>query len=307
LITNAPDFASRAKTPGAAVWPQIIALPMGFIITSFLGIGIASASAPQFGDQIWDVVHIMDRMLDVDPSPKTRAGLAFISLGFIYVQLFLNVAANSISAGCDLTALFPRYINIRRGGYVAAVVGICMNPWLLYTSSATFTNYLGAYGVLLSCIAGPMITDYWLVRRGHIRVNDLYSLDKTGWYHYTYGVNWRAYAGYLVGFAVNAPGFLHNLNENIVVPIGFVRVYNLSWLTGLGVSSLVYYLACVASPPPGMNKHFEEIDVSEGESRFGEEPASATGLERYDSSDLKEDDNGLSKRKANTEVVIQDV
>ena len=29
------------------------------------------------------------------------------------------------------------------------------------------------------------------------------------------------------GFAVNAPGFLHNLNENIVVPIGFVRVYNL--------------------------------------------------------------------------------
>ena len=186
---------------------------MGFIITSFLGIGIASASAPQFGDQIWDVVHIMDRMLDVDPSPKTRAGLALyvlfffslarflifsISLGFIYVQLFLNVAANSISAGCDLTALFPRYINIRRGGYVAAVVGICMNPWLLYTSSATFTNYLGAYGVLLSCIAGPMITDYWLVRRGHIRVNDLYSLDKIGWYHYTYGVNWRAYAGYLV-------------------------------------------------------------------------------------------------------------
>ena len=78
-------------------------------------------------------------------------------------------------------------------------------------------------------------------------------------------------------------------------------------MTGLGVSSLVYYLACVASPPPGMNKHFEEIDVSEGESRFGEEPASATGLERYDSSDLKEDDNGLSKRKANTEVVIQDV
>jgi NCS1 family nucleobase:cation symporter-1 len=111
--------------------------------------------------------------------------------------LFLNVAANSISAGCDLTALFPRYINIRRGGYVAAVVGICMNPWLLYTSSATFTNYLGAYGVLLSCIAGPMITDYWLVRRGHIRVNDLYSLEKSGWYHYTYGVNWRAYAAYL--------------------------------------------------------------------------------------------------------------
>ena len=38
--------------------------------------------------------------------------------GFIYVQLMLNVAANSISAGCDLTALFPRFINIRRGGFI---------------------------------------------------------------------------------------------------------------------------------------------------------------------------------------------
>jgi hypothetical protein len=56
-----------------------------------------------------------------------------------------------------------------------------------------------------------------------------------------------------------------------------------------------------------MNKKFEEIDVSEGESRFGEEPASATGLERYESGDFKEDDNGMSKRKVNTDVVIQDV
>lgn len=56
-----------------------------------------------------------------------------------------------------------------------------------------------------------------------------------------------------------------------------------------------------------MHKKFEEIDVSEGESRFGEEPASATGLERYESGDFKEDDNGMSKRKVNSDVVIQDV
>jgi NCS1 family nucleobase:cation symporter-1 len=71
-----------------------------------------------------------------------------------------------------------------------------MNPWLLYKSSATFGNYLGAYGVLLSCVAGPMITDYFIVRRGHYRVADLYTASKTGWYYYTFGVNWRAYAAY---------------------------------------------------------------------------------------------------------------
>lgn len=58
LVVNAPDFASRAKKPSAAVWPQLISMPLGFTVTSFLGIVIASASAPQFGTQIWDVVQV---------------------------------------------------------------------------------------------------------------------------------------------------------------------------------------------------------------------------------------------------------
>lgn len=271
LIVNAPDFASRAKRPGAAVWPQLIAMPIGFTITSFLGIVICSASGAEFGEPIWDILQILDKYL-ADGTHATRAGVAIIGLGFVYVQLLMNVAANSISAGCDLTALFPRYINIRRGGYVAAIVGICMNPWHLFTSSSTFTTYLGAYGVLLSCIAGPMIADYWVVRRGHYRISDLYSLSKSGWYWYTWGVNWRAYVAYLSGFALNAPGFIHTINENIPVTEAMVHVYQLSWITGTGVSALVYILCCYLSPPPGMSRYFEEVDESEFHHEFVGDP-----------------------------------
>jgi NCS1 family nucleobase:cation symporter-1 len=42
-----------------------------------------------------------------------------------------------------------------------------------------------------------MIADYWIVRRGHYRINDLYTLDQEGWYWYTAGINWRAFAAYL--------------------------------------------------------------------------------------------------------------
>jgi cytosine/uracil/thiamine/allantoin permease len=35
------------------------------------------------------------------------------------------------------------------------------------------------------------ITEYWLVRKGHYRVMDLYSDKKDGWYYYSFGVNWR--------------------------------------------------------------------------------------------------------------------
>lgn len=73
------------------------------------------------------------------------------------LQLGTNIAANSVSAGCDLTALFPRFINIRRGGYVAALVGLVMCPWNLLKDSNSFTSYLSAYSVFLSSIAGVMV------------------------------------------------------------------------------------------------------------------------------------------------------
>jgi hypothetical protein len=39
----------------------------------------------------------------------------------------------------------------------------------------------------------------------------------------------------------------------------------MSFLTGFGVSSLLYYGLSMAFPPPGCFKRFEEIDLSEGE------------------------------------------
>lgn len=74
LITNSSDFSSRARTPSAAVWPQLIALPAGFIVTSLIGILIASASVPLYGELEWDVLELLNRFLDGSPSGSTRFG-----------------------------------------------------------------------------------------------------------------------------------------------------------------------------------------------------------------------------------------
>ena len=52
-----------------------------------------------------------------------------IAFAFALAQLGTNIAANSVSAGTDMTALLPRYLNIRRGGYICALVGLVMCPW----------------------------------------------------------------------------------------------------------------------------------------------------------------------------------
>jgi hypothetical protein len=52
-----------------------------------------------------------------------RAAAAFGAIGLIIVTLGINISANSISAANDLMSFYPKYINIRRGQLLAAVIG----------------------------------------------------------------------------------------------------------------------------------------------------------------------------------------
>jgi nucleobase:cation symporter-1, NCS1 family len=188
-----------------------------------------------------------------------------------------------------------------------------MLPWNLLKDSNSFTSYLSAYSVFLSSIAGVMvsppsssttpqflnpsqITEYYVIRRGHYRVADLYTASKDGWYYYTYGVNFRfvklvltrwqllmhacrAYAAYISGILINVVGFAGasmctTFYESIPhstkllsiagrdVPIAATRVYQMSFFTGFGVSSLIYYVLNRIFPVPGMADKFAEIDLS---------------------------------------------
>jgi NCS1 family nucleobase:cation symporter-1 len=70
-----------------------------------MGILIASSSEVVYGEIIWDPIQHLARFLENDPSHAERFGVAVIALCFVYVQLILNLSANSIGAGCDMTAL----------------------------------------------------------------------------------------------------------------------------------------------------------------------------------------------------------
>lgn len=122
------------------ILPQIISLPVCFAITSLIGILIGSSTKEIFGDFVWNPLDVMERLLETDGTRGMRAGIAFIAIGFVIAQLGTNVAANSLSAGCDLTSILPRFLNIRRGGYIAALIGFCICPWNFLSSSSNFTT-----------------------------------------------------------------------------------------------------------------------------------------------------------------------
>ncbi|GAA6062412.1 hypothetical protein JCM10212_006047 [Sporobolomyces blumeae] len=260
LVVNSTDFASRARRPSDVVIPNLVALPVCFSVVSLFGILIGSSSEVIFGEFVWSPQEIMARFVDPSNgavSSGTRAGVAFISIGFIIAQIGVNVSANSLSAGCDLTALAPKFITIRRGGFFCAFIGFVMCPWNLLSSSSNFTNYLSAYTVFLSSIAGVMISHYWVVAKQKVKTDDLYTLSRDGAYHYWHGFNLRAFAAYVAGIAPNLPGFVGAVGHD--VPMAATRIYQLSWFVGFFVSSIVYVALCKAFPIRSLSQ--EECDT----------------------------------------------
>ncbi|KAH4064026.1 hypothetical protein HBI52_037390 [Parastagonospora nodorum] len=257
LIVNDPDFARFARKPSDAFLPQLLTIPVGFAITSFIGIIVSSSSTVIFGEAIWNPLDLLESFLKEDAGHAQRFGVFVIASAFTLAQLGTNIAANSISAGTDMTALLPRWISIRRGGYICALIGLVMCPWQLLKDTNSFTTYLSAYSVFLSSIAGVMICDYYWVRKGYLQIKDLYSGKKTGPYYFTLGFNWRGYAAYIAGVLVNIVGFVGAIGKE--VPLGAKRIYDLNFFAGFLVSSLSYWALCRISPVPATSDTWMEV------------------------------------------------
>ncbi|KAH7384095.1 uracil permease [Phaeosphaeria sp. MPI-PUGE-AT-0046c] len=257
LIVNDPDFARFARKPSDAFLPQLLTIPIGFAVTSFIGIIVSSSSTVIFGEAIWNPLNLLESFLKEDAGHGQRFGVFIIAAAFTLAQLGTNIAANSISAGTDMTALAPRWISIRRGGYICAWVGLVMCPWQLLKDTNSFTTYLSAYSVFLSSIAAVMICDYYWVRKGYLQIKDLYSGKKNGPYYYTFGFHWRGYVAYVFGVLINIVGFVGAIGKQ--VPVGAQRIYDLNFFAGFVVAGLSYWALCKISPIPATSDTWMEV------------------------------------------------
>lgn len=99
-------------------------------------------------------------------------------------------------------------------------------------------------------MAAINLTDYFVISKGLIDIDQLYTGSKHGKFFYTYGFNWRAFAAYLVGVAINFAGFLQNFNGILVGHVQLQRSYWFAIFTTTAASSLTYYALARLFPPP---------------------------------------------------------
>jgi NCS1 family nucleobase:cation symporter-1 len=117
------DYSGTNEAVIFSQYIQLVVIPIGFTLTSFVGIAATSAGITLYGQIIWDPLKLIDHW-------DNRACAFFVSLAFVVSSLSANVSSNSLGAGNDMAVLYPRYINIRRGQVICAFLGgwaFC--PW----------------------------------------------------------------------------------------------------------------------------------------------------------------------------------
>ena len=233
LAMNIPDFTRFARSQRDQIVGQSLGLPIPMGGLALVGIAVTSATVSIYGKAIWDPVDLAGRMEGI----AVAVGLTIITID----TLCVNLAANVVGPAYDFAAIFPKHIDFARGGYLTAVLGIALMPWKLIASSGGYIfTWLGGYGALLGPVLGIMIADYWLVRRGHVDVRDLYRLD--GRYAYAGGWNPAALIALAVAVAPNVPGFLASAFTSSFagVPVFFKDLYGYAWFVGVGLAIAVY-------------------------------------------------------------------
>ena len=131
------DWTRYSARPHSALFGQAFAAPLTVCLTALFGILITSAASKLYGQLFWNPFLLL-LYIQSNPTASARAGTFFAGLGLLASQLALCIVLNSVSAGMDLTTLFPKYINIRRGATIIMIIGIAIVPWNYVNEASTF-------------------------------------------------------------------------------------------------------------------------------------------------------------------------
>jgi len=232
LSLNIPDFTRYCRSQKDQLLGQTIGLPPTMGLFAFISVAVTSGTVVIFGEPIWDPVVLLGRMGGV--------GIIFALFALIIATLTTNLAANVVAPANGFSNLSPKRISFKMGGYITAGLGIALFPWKLMASTEGYIFvWLVGYSALLGPIAGILISDYYLLRKTQLVVEDLFSSE--GRYRYQQGWNPIALIALAAGALPCVPGFLKAAGFLDSVPEIFSLIYGQAWFFGFFVAALFYW------------------------------------------------------------------
>lgn len=221
------DITRYSATQKEQVLGQFIGLPGTMMLYSFVGIFVSCAAVIIFDDILignkapWDPVTLLAKF-------QNPVVVIISQIFMIIATLSTNIAANVIAPANAFSNLSPKKISFRMGGLITGILGIISCPWLIMNEISTILIFVSG---LLGPVLGIMLSDYYVIRKMNIPLDELYKEE--GLFKYSSGFNTSAMIALAIGVFVAIIGFF--------VP-SLDALYKLSWFSGFIVSFVVYYL-----------------------------------------------------------------
>ncbi|MBJ8342153.1 NCS1 family nucleobase:cation symporter-1 [Antrihabitans sp. YC3-6] len=234
-MLNFGDFSRYGKSFEAVKKGNFLGLPVNFLVFSILVVVTASLTLPVFGELLTDPVATVARI-------DSTFAIVLGALTFTIATIGINIVANFISPAFDFSNVSPQKISWRAGGMIAAVGSVLITPWNLYNNPDVIHYTLETLGAFIGPLFGVLIADYYLVRKQHIVIDDLFTMSKEGTYWYTKGYNPAAVIATAIGAVV---AMFPVLTAGDVYGMHTAAQY--SWFIGCGLGFAIYYLLATRS------------------------------------------------------------
>lgn len=212
LAVNINDFTRYARRE-RQTYIQLFIIPASFMFMALFGLIIVGSAENIYGELQWDVLSIMNNWCNTS---KGRAGAVFAAGAMVLAQMGTNLGANCVSAANDLNAMFPKYLNLRRGSFLVAFIGAwALTPWNILASADALLSFMDGYAIWLAPITGVLLADFYLIHRQFYDVRDMY--DPKGRYRYNrLGMNWRSAVAWCIGWVPLVPALAASVSYLLI-------------------------------------------------------------------------------------------
>lgn len=174
MILNLPDLTRFARSNRAQVSGMFWGLPIATAVFYGMSAIIVSGAQAATGKPLWNPADVL---IAIGNPVFTVVGAVLITVA----TLSVNVAANLVSPGYDLSAILPRLLTFRRAAAVSIVLGFVYMPWRLMAAPNILFGVLNNIGAILGPTTGVLIADYYLSRRQRIDKDALYRREGRYW------------------------------------------------------------------------------------------------------------------------------
>ena len=236
VVINFGDFARFVKNEDEMKKGNLWGLVGNVVFFSFITLMITGGTIAIFGEYIaspTDMVAKVDNLL-----------LTIIAaFAFFAATVGINMVANFVPPAYDLANLIPSKINFRVGGLITAAFGFIIGGlWVSTITKMGLFPFVNTLGAILAPVFGIMITDYYIIKKQKIDVDDLFSDSKSGKYHYNDGFNGKGMLAWVLSgyIAVGTvwPNILFLGLDDFFANLGGGGGY--AWIIGASLGALIH-------------------------------------------------------------------